>query len=207
MPPDTTYPTRIQITSRGTLRRRKITVQHLATGRLLTAPSVTALARRLKWGPNGRFHFDNVLKGNRLVHRGWGVPTLLNQRLTLKDVFGNRYEASIGELAVKLGAGPTNRLRRQGSTGALVEVSKDLSHVLAPKSYRVEGYLFHAARGRGSPLVRLTKLGDASERLGISQNAAWRLCHGYAQSIRGVTFLKAYTTQRRATEALEPVQA
>ncbi len=204
-----TYPTNIQITPRGTLRARKITVQHLATGRILTAPSVTALARRLKWGPNGPYHFDNVLKGNRLVHRGWGVPTLLNQRLALKNVFGNRYDASIGELTAKLGARRTNKLRRQGSTGALVEVSKDLSHVLAPKSYRVEGYLFHRSgySGSGTPLVRLDQLSEAPERLGISYHSAWQLSRGLAQSIRGVTFLKAYTAQRRATEALEPVQA
>jgi hypothetical protein len=205
----TTYPTGITITPKGTLRARRITVQHVATGRILTAPSVTSLARRLKWGPNGPYHFDNVLKGHRLSHRGWGVPTLLNQRLDLKDVFGNRYSASIAEIIKKVGAASANKLRRTGAVGALMLADRDLSNVLVPKTYRVEGYVFRAGyvRGRGSPLVKLTKLEEAPDKLGISAGAACALVHGLRPSVRGVTFVRAHTAQRRATEALKPVQS
>lgn len=207
MPPDTTYPTRVQITAKGTLYARKITLRHIKTGRVVSAPSVTAFARQMRWGPNGGQHFDNVLKGHRLHHRGWGMRSVLNKKLALKDVFGNRYKATIAEIVARLGAPSANRLRRYGAVGKLVLDSHDFTHVLTPKTYRVESYVFRAGddRGRGNPLVSLTRLAEAPIKLGISMQQAFQLVHGYRPSVRGVTFVRAHTTQRRATEALATV--
>jgi hypothetical protein len=186
---------------------RKVTLQHIRTGRIVTMPSVSAFARRMRWGTNGTFHLDNVLKGNRLHHRGWGVPAVLNEELRLKDALGNEYRETVAAIARRLGSHAANRLRRQQPFQALVPTDTDLTHVLAPSATRPVGYLFRAgySRGRGSPLVRLDKLAEAKERLGISTSSACWLVKGYRQAIRGVTFVRAYTEPRRLT-ALTPVE-
>lgn len=177
-----------------------LTLQHIKTGEIIKTPTIADFARRKRWGKNGTFHFDLVLKGKRLHHKGWGIPSVLDQEIQFKDVYGNTYTEKVRTLASRIGSKAANDLRKNQSYQDLLPKDYDISGVVKPKDYTIKGYLFR--RGTDGHLVRLNNLKEAPEKLGVSYQIAYCLSRGLSGRCgAGVQFIKAYTKPRKARAA------
>lgn len=196
---------------------RPVCFQHIRTGRTLSAPSIAAFARKAKLGPTAQYHFDSVLKGRRLHHKGWGLPARLNAQLDLQDVFGNEEAITVGELAAKSTVQRANRLAAGDTFRSVAPAGHDYGPILKPKGYRVNGYVLRKSRWlydgmdrHGRAKWRLSKgrlvhgrtLKEVSKVAGICLMGAFELVHGYADVIKGVTLAATHTTKRSAFGAL-----
>lgn len=196
-------PTNVALNERG-LGKVPVTLQHIESGRKLSAASITAFCRKAGFkGGTPHFHITPILKGERLSYKGWGRPDVLNQRLKLKDAYGNTYEPSVAELILnRVGAFTIRRLQAGQQVGAIAPATVDTSHTVPPNPTKVTRYRFHMGEGagRGNPTVVADTIKGAATRLGISPARAGYLVHGLAGSVKGATFLGAETTQRRVLE-------
>lgn len=176
-----------------------VTLQHLETGRTVSAPSIAAFCRKAKVkGVNARYHLTPVLQGHRLSYKGWGVPAVLNAELPLKDVFGNETTATVAQWTKTLSITSLNRLRAGQPAGAIAPLTHDFGPILGLKPYRVKAYRFRKADGsRGRPEIVGETLAECAAKLGISTAGAYTLAHGLSPRVKGATFIRAETEARR----------
>lgn len=179
--------------------RRAVMLQHIRTGRIISAPSVAAFCRNARLGRNARFHFDNVLKGKRLEHRGWGLPATLNHQLQLKDVFGNTMEGSVSQLRRRFSSTSLRRFMAGRQVGAIAPADHDFSHALPSKTYRVKSYRFRDAHGS---LIQGNQLKDVAARTGSGIGDLSMVARGLKPAVNGVTFVGAKTEPRSAFAAI-----
>lgn len=177
---------------------RAVTFQHLRTGRIITAPSVAAFARRARLGLYGKYQYDNVLKGYRLHVRGWGLPERLNQRVAVKDVWGNRWEGSVEDLRCHVSATAANRLARGEAIGNLLPADLPVPATMGKRPL----YATHYALRKGRRIYRGATLRGVGKQVGLSVCTVWMLVHKrVAQTTCGVR-LHAVRWARR--NALKP---
>ncbi len=183
---------------------RPVIMQHIRTGRIIAAPSVTAFVEQAGLPAVAAFQYDPVFKGQKLFLHGWGMAEVLNRRLELKDVFGNRYEGTVGELRQKLSGHTLRRLMAGEPVGSLAPATHDYGAILPPAPERTVEYRL-LKDGR---VLRGATLGEVAQQAGISIAGACALAHGYRAEVKGVTFHRAKTQRRKAGLAvkLEPVE-
>lgn len=172
---------------------RAVTLQHLRTGRVITAPSVAAFARRARLGPYGQYQYDNVLKGYRLHVRGWGLPERLNQRVAVKDVWGNRWEGTVEDLRCRLSATAANRLASGKASGNVLPAHLPVPSDMGKRPVRAVRYTIvkFGLRYSGETLKATGK------QIGLSPTSVWMLVHGRVQRTRCGATLGHVKWQRR----------
>lgn len=179
----------------ATPHRRAVCFQHVRTGRIITAPSITAFARKARLGPYGKYQFDNVLKGHRIHVRGWGHPERLNQHVEVKDVWGNRWAGTVNDLRCIVSATAANRLARGEPCGNVLPAGVAVKDQIAHRPLRYTGY----AVKRGSTVYRGRTLREVASKVGMSITPIWGLVHGRQQRTKcGLTLQKAYAVRRSA---------
>lgn len=179
--------------------KRSVRLQHIKTGRVISAPSIAAFCRRARLKGNDRLHITPVLNGERLLHKGWALPRVLNSRLSLKDVFGNEVTRSIRELKTQFGTMTIRRLLAGFPVGKVAPAVHDYGDILKPKPYTLKEYVFRVPGKRGRPrLIRAETYKQAGRKLGIDKQSAFNLSHGYSHNVDGITFERAETVRRSA---------
>ncbi len=184
-------------------RPRAVIMQHIRTGRIISAPSIAAFVRRARLGRYAQFQFDPVFKGEKLSLHGWGLPHVLNRHLSFKDVFGNRYEGTVCELRKRLSSRVIKCLLRDQPIASLAPADYDYGAVLPVKTHVATEY---AVKHKGR-VYRGATLKAVGRQAGISHVAVWALTHGQRSVVKGVRFHSVKTRQRRDVVArnLEPV--
>lgn len=75
---------------------RKTHLVNFNTGEEIQTNSISEFCRRANLNKNDKYHMTPVLDGERLTHKGWVLPSLLNNRTIICDLNGKEY--SIREL-------------------------------------------------------------------------------------------------------------
>lgn len=176
------------------LRRRPVTFQHIRTGRIISAPSIVAFVRKAGLKRVARFQFNDVLRGKKLSLHGWGLPRILNTRLRLKDVYGNRYEGTVAELRRKLSGCTIRRLLKGQPVASLALESHDYGRIVPPRAERIVGYsvVRDGRRYDGQTLE------EVAGKAGVSVNAVYNLSHGLSHEVNGTTLHHVKTVRRKA---------
>lgn len=185
--------------------KRPVTMMHIETGQIIAAPSVAAFTRLAGLKPVAQFQFHPVFKGQKLTLHGWGEAAVLGQHLSVKDIFGNRYEGTIAELRRSLSGFALNRLRKGQVVGSLAPIEHDYGDVMPSKSIVATEYSLR----RGKRVYRGVSLKEVGYKAGISAPSVCDLVHGYRGRVKGVTLSGVKTRRRRDPLAakLEPVRS
>lgn len=171
---------------------RPIVMQHIRTGRIISAPSIAEFCRKARLNRNARFHFDNVLKGHRLSHLGWGLPTTLNEQLHLKDPYGNRISGTVAQLSRKLSTTALNRLRNGGVIQGIAPAHLTFGGI-APLRPLVQGYTIR----HGQRTITVDTLKQVGNLMGKSIGPAFKLVHGLS-TYPGTEIVDVKTEARNA---------
>lgn len=187
---------------RGNFKARKCTLQNVYSGCTVTTKSISAFARKLHLSKGVEHHIPAVLTGKSWHAGGWFRPKTLKQRLSLKDVFGNRYETTVMDVLRrrKLSNHAVKRVLSGRTFQGLVPADKDLSHILPPRSYRATSYVLQDSTGE---TFEGASLREVAERAGIKLCSAFNLVHGYQDVVKGV-YLKRVKTEPRRALAIQP---
>lgn len=87
----------LPVATKGRTTRRPLTLEHAQTGRVISAPGITTFCRLANLTGSAQFHITPILDGKRVHHKGWYLPSFLDQQLNLRDIYGNLYSMTVRE--------------------------------------------------------------------------------------------------------------
>lgn len=180
------------------------TLVNVVSGRTISAKSITEFCHKAGLGKLAKYHITPVMQGQRLHYRNWTMPGVADKRLDLKDVYGNRYQTTVGKLMANR-TFSTQAIRRLANGEVFQGVSRadiQTDGTISPRAVRVKQY---ALRTKSGLVVKGQRLKDVADQTGISMHSAWLLTRGFTSSVDGVTFHRVKTEQRQALK-LETVQ-
>lgn len=167
------YTARVNSEGKKILKRPAI-FQHIRTGTIVSGPSITAACRKMGLKNGSNIYMENVLKQKRLHYKGWGLPKVLNAQIKFKDLFQNKYEASVRDLANKISSRCANALRKGKRWNNLAAESYDFGPIIAPKKYQIKQWRVK----RGNRVYVAASQGELAQKIRVSQSVLSSLMHG-----------------------------
>ncbi len=176
---------------------RTVRLQNFRTLRVIKARSMGEFCRKAGLNGTDKYHIWPVLEGKRTHHKGWGLPKTLNKRLTVRDVYGNSADVTVGQAIDRKLFGPCSiRRMNEGTTvlGGLRLASAPVNpYVIPPRSYRVKRITLRDTNGL---LITGSSNQEVAKKAALSEVAVSNLRTGRISSIYGVTLHSIRTEQR-----------
>lgn len=186
---------------RHTVNTRPVRLQHLETGRVITAKSIAAFVRRHlpeTW-EEARYHITPVLDGQRSSHKGWFLPETLAHRVSLRDVYGNTTSLTIREAFKKHGLSARGLVcllsgkTRATFGGRLILAENATKAFVQPKATKVT----RVQLTDGRRTVTAPSLNQAALKAGISVPGVYQAAYGLRAEIDGFRIADVTVEQKR----------
>lgn len=181
--------------------KRPCTLQHVGTGRKISADSITAFCEQAGLSNVSRYHITPVLDGKRPHHKGWFLPKTLTKQLDLRDIYGNAYRVSVQEWVTKHGYSAAAALRllsgeRQRFKQLLTATAEDSAH-LRPRGIKVTSVTLR----KGARTVTAPSLPAAAVALGYNKTALYPVAYGLRDTLDGFRLTKVRTKRLQGLSA------
>lgn len=169
----------------------KCNLINLQTSEIIKAKSVAEFCRLTGMNhKNDLIHIYPILRGERLHHQGWATLKTFKTRLSLKDIYGNEYKGTIGELLFNYKI-PANRLWTLMTGDKKVFQGLFLSDTkhefIPPKPYRVIEYQFKTPNNK---IIKADSYRKAANKVNnvISYRGLNNIVSGRHNQVKGYTF-------------------
>lgn len=165
---------------------RPCKLENIYSGRIIESDSVFNFCREAKLYNNAKYHIFPILEGERLSYKNWFLSDVLNKKLELVDVYGNKYNLTVKQLILKYKLSPvyTRRLLNGQSVYGLhpkKNFEKLENNIIPVKNYTIKKYVF----SKGKKIVSGKTMEEIGNKIGRSIAPIWNVVHGFKESQDG----------------------